>query len=203
MSLTLTKSNILTGNTITAADISQSIDAFTGNEAYDITLSGSFNMTGSHSSQNGYTGSLLGTASFSNSSSFSISSSMASQSLTALVATSSSFSETSNTSSVLIGEAYTSSSGGFVNGNLKMIAGVSRISTGSSNTIISTDLNGKIYLDEYWVTATPISSSVSLSGLAPGEPIIYIQPGPLPGQFSIKELNGTHTFDVAFTVVYF
>jgi hypothetical protein len=64
MALTLSKTNISTGNTIQAPDVSQSIDAFTGAAAYDITLSGSFQMTGSHSSKNGYTGSLLGTASF-------------------------------------------------------------------------------------------------------------------------------------------
>ena len=47
MALTLTKSNILTGNTVQASDVSQSIDAFTGIAAYDITLSGSLILTGS------------------------------------------------------------------------------------------------------------------------------------------------------------
>lgn len=64
MALTLSKTNITTGNIINASDVTQSIDAFTKQAAYDITLSGSFQMTGSHSSLNGYTGSLLGTASF-------------------------------------------------------------------------------------------------------------------------------------------
>ena len=47
MAKTLSKSGILTGQTITAAEISQSIDALTGTEAYDLTFSGSLNLTGS------------------------------------------------------------------------------------------------------------------------------------------------------------
>ena len=62
MAITLSKSNIVNGNTIQAADVSQSIDAFTGTIAYDITLSGSLQLTGSVKSRNGYTGSLQGTA---------------------------------------------------------------------------------------------------------------------------------------------
>ena len=42
MALTLSNSGISSGSIIRAAEISQSIDAFTGTEAYDITLSGSF-----------------------------------------------------------------------------------------------------------------------------------------------------------------
>ena len=47
MALVLSKANILTGNTIQAADVSQSIDAFTGLIAYDLTITGSLNATGS------------------------------------------------------------------------------------------------------------------------------------------------------------
>ena len=43
---TLSKTNIVNGNIVQAADISQSIDAFTGTEGYAITLSGSFTFTG-------------------------------------------------------------------------------------------------------------------------------------------------------------
>ena len=43
---TLSKTNIVDGNIVQAADISQSIDAFTGTEGYAITLSGSFTFTG-------------------------------------------------------------------------------------------------------------------------------------------------------------
>lgn len=47
MANTLSKTGISTGDTVKAFHITQSIDAFTGNEAYDITLSGSFTLTGS------------------------------------------------------------------------------------------------------------------------------------------------------------
>jgi len=40
----LSKANILNGNVVQAADISQSIDALTGQVGYDITISGSFNL---------------------------------------------------------------------------------------------------------------------------------------------------------------
>lgn len=47
MAKTLNKTGITTGNTVEAYHVTQSIDAFSGIEAYDISLSGSFNMTGS------------------------------------------------------------------------------------------------------------------------------------------------------------
>jgi hypothetical protein len=43
---TLSKTNILNGNIVQAADVSQSIDAFTGIEGYAISISGSFTFTG-------------------------------------------------------------------------------------------------------------------------------------------------------------
>ena len=43
---TLSKSNVLNGNVVQAADVSQSIDAFTGIEGYAISLSGSFTFSG-------------------------------------------------------------------------------------------------------------------------------------------------------------
>jgi len=47
MAKTLTQVGIETGNLVEAYHVTQSIDAFTGIDAYDISLSGSFNMTGS------------------------------------------------------------------------------------------------------------------------------------------------------------
>jgi hypothetical protein len=47
MAKTLTQVGIETGNLVEAYHVTQSIDAFTGTDAYDISLSGSFNMTGS------------------------------------------------------------------------------------------------------------------------------------------------------------
>lgn len=46
MALNLSKTGIVDGQVITAAQITQSIDALTGAEAYDITISGSFSLSG-------------------------------------------------------------------------------------------------------------------------------------------------------------
>lgn len=51
MANTLTQVGIETGNAVEAYHVTQSIDAFTGTVAYDILLSGSFNMTGSINGQ--------------------------------------------------------------------------------------------------------------------------------------------------------
>ena len=47
MALILNKTGITTGNTVEAYHVTQSVDAFTGIVAYDISLSGSFTVTGS------------------------------------------------------------------------------------------------------------------------------------------------------------
>ena len=47
MAKKLTKTGITTGNTVRAFHVTQSVDAFTGTDAYDILLSGSLNTTGS------------------------------------------------------------------------------------------------------------------------------------------------------------
>lgn len=64
MAKTLSKTGIITNNIVEAYHVTQSIDAFSGTEAYDITLSGSLVLTGSLDVDGGITGSLLGTASF-------------------------------------------------------------------------------------------------------------------------------------------
>jgi hypothetical protein len=63
MANTLSKTGITTGQTIQPFHVTQSVDAFTGIIAYDITISGSLTLTGSVSSLNGFTGNLTGTAS--------------------------------------------------------------------------------------------------------------------------------------------
>ena len=47
MAKILSKTGITTGNTVKAFHVTQSVDAFTGIDAYDITISGSLNVTGS------------------------------------------------------------------------------------------------------------------------------------------------------------
>ena len=47
MALTLSQTGIAQTQTINAWHVTQSVDAFTGTQAYDITISGSFGVTGS------------------------------------------------------------------------------------------------------------------------------------------------------------
>jgi hypothetical protein len=63
MANTLDKSGIINGQTIQPIHVTQTIDALTAADAYDITISGSLTLTGSVSSLNGFTGDLVGTAS--------------------------------------------------------------------------------------------------------------------------------------------
>ena len=63
MANTLDKSGIINGQTIQPIHVTQTIDALTAADAYDITISGSLTLTGSVSSLNGFTGDLQGTAS--------------------------------------------------------------------------------------------------------------------------------------------
>lgn len=65
MAFTLSKSGITTGNTIQTFHVTQSIDALTGEQAYDIKISGSLELTGSVKSQNGFIGNITGTSSYS------------------------------------------------------------------------------------------------------------------------------------------
>jgi hypothetical protein len=66
MANTLSKTGITTAQTIKAAHVTQSIDAFTGDVDYDITISGSLkvtgstNITGSLNVTHGVTGSFTG-----------------------------------------------------------------------------------------------------------------------------------------------
>lgn len=86
MALTLTKAGIVDGQTIETHHVTQSIDAFNGSVAYNIKISGSLVLTGSVSSKNGFTGSLMGTSSWSSlatTSSYSVTSSLAQTAQTA------------------------------------------------------------------------------------------------------------------------
>jgi len=75
MAKILSKTGISTGDTVKSGHVTQSIDAFIGTEAYNIFLSGSFNMTGSINGEPTIINSL--TASNSITSSYSITSSHA------------------------------------------------------------------------------------------------------------------------------
>ena len=86
MANTLSKIGITTGNTVTAGHVTQSIDAFTGAEAYDITLSGSFTMSGGEITgvagvENSLTASYATTSSYATTASYALNANTASYAL--------------------------------------------------------------------------------------------------------------------------
>ena len=162
MALTLSKTNIITGNVINASDVTQTIDAFTKQEAYDITLSGSFQMTGSHSSLNGYTGSLLGTSSWAVSSSRATTSSFAITSSYSLQALTSSYTLNAGFANALSGLVKVSGSPTpIVNPQIQVSIGAAQ--TGNTPPYIAAVDVGiaKTLGQSSFITATPYSGSIA------------------------------------------
>jgi hypothetical protein len=98
MAQQLSKTGIASLGTIKPGHVSQSIDAFTGTEAYNIFLSGSFNMTGSINGEPGVVNQL--TASYATSASHAVSSTTSSYSVT------SSYSNTSTSASYSVSSSH-------------------------------------------------------------------------------------------------
>ena len=146
MAITLSKSNIVNGNTIQASDVSQSIDAFTGTIAYDITLSGSLQLTGSVKSRNGYTGSLQGTATSATSASYALTATTAT---TATSATSASYAVSSSRA---VSSSYATTASFALNGggaSYPLPTYINNATTGSAGTAyqIDTTSKGMLYID--------------------------------------------------------
>lgn len=80
MANTLSKTGIVDNSTIRVWHVTQSIDAFTGTSAYDITLSGSLTITGSLNLDSPVTGNLITSASYATTSSYALTSLSASNS---------------------------------------------------------------------------------------------------------------------------
>ena len=189
---TLSKTNIANGNTIQAADVSQSIDAFTGAVGYAIIFSGSFTLsgatTGSGFWQNAVSSSYALSGSYALSSSVAVSSSYA---LSSSVAVSSSYALSSSYATGSVSSSYALSSS-FANGasqinaqsydtgittapgDFKFIAGKNAMNTGALTSSAFTVLQGKTLGTNAWITAnyqtTPgapdsiIINSISASG---------------------------------------
>jgi hypothetical protein len=137
MALTLSKTGITNGSTIEVGHVTQSVDAFTKQAAYDITLSGSLTLTGSVSSQNGFTGSLVGNAS------------------------------TSTSTSGFTGYYAPSGSLVAVAGILKFFAGASKTGTSAPYTAVVTvapiDLTGKTLNQNLFLGVAPSQSGATVS----------------------------------------
>ena len=172
----LSKTGITSGATIQPGHVTQSVDAFTGATQYDISLSGSFTVTGSVRATS-YTGSYTG-------------------SFTGPLAGTSSGAQYINTSS----PSYNPSGSGvnFLPGGLGILAGSVKLSSGVSAAINPIALSGKSFQTQYWVTATKASGSTS-----PGNNALMIQEtAPNAGSFLIKDIGASTNDDVNFIIVY-
>ena len=142
MANVLSKSNIADSNTIEAWQVSQSVDAFTGIAAYDITISGSLIVTGSTNLSGSTTivGGDLTTRGFSN-------------------ATSSWATNVVNTPTSIVGQYTVIGNPTAIAGNLNINAGYAVIPSGSTTvTLTHNNLNGKI-LGVNCFTSLAVSSS--------------------------------------------
>lgn len=91
-----------------------------------------------------------------------------------------------------------SGSGIFATGNLGMLAGSSILTSGASPIFSPTQLSGKIFQTEFWVTVTLASGSTT-----PGPNVSLYVESPGAGSFRIMEAGGTiSNDDVCFTVMY-
>ena len=171
---TLSNVNITTGNTIQAADVSQSIDAFTGAVGYAIIVSGSFTFTGA-TTGSGYFSNAV-SSSYALSSSYAISSSRAvssSYALSSSAAISSSYAVSASYVTVVNNQNYDTGIT-VAPGNFKFIAGQNAMNTGALTSSAFIVLQGKTLGTNAWITAnyqtTPgapdsiVINSISASG---------------------------------------
>ena len=211
MAITLSKTNIVNGNTIQAADVSQSVDAFTGIVAYDITLSGSLQLTGSVKSRNGFTGSLQGTASFVVSSSYALSSSYAVSSSYALSSSYAVSSSRAVSSSYALSSSYAVSSTqvndqiyydgtSLIPGNFKFVAGKVVLSSGVGSSSAFPALAGKTIGTNAFITATYADG---FTFTMPNEPANLMTSVTPDGRVAvIQQANATDNGSVIFTGMY-
>ena len=177
MAQTLSKTNIVNGNTIQASDVSQSIDALTGAVAYDITISGSFTFTGATTGSGWFANAVSSSFALSSSravsSSYALSSSIAfssSYAYSSSIALSSSFADGA---SQVNGQNYDNGTT-VAPGNFKFIAGKNAMNTGALTSSAFIVLQGKTLGTNAWITAnyqtTPgapdsiVINSISASG---------------------------------------
>jgi hypothetical protein len=197
MAITLSKTNIATGNIITAAEVSQSVDAFTGAVAYDITLSGSLQLTGSVKSRNGYTGSLQGTASVAITASSAISSSRAISSSYALTSTTA-FTATSADS---VSPVSYDNGGGVTQATFNFVAGRVALTSGVGSSSVFSELTGKNIGDRSFITATYAADFTFATPAAPANLMVSVTPD---GRVAIIQQQGaTDSGNVIFTGMYF
>jgi len=104
----------------------------------------------------------------------------------------------STTTQNISGQYSPSGSPSFIDGNLGILAGSGTLSSGVSSVFNPTQLSGKIFQTEFWVTATLASGSTTPTPMVN----LYVE-SPGAGTFIVKEVGGaTSNDDFCFTVMY-
>ena len=180
----LSKTGITTGATIQVGHVTQSVDAFTGINQYDITISGSLTTTGSVL--------VNGT--------INVNGAITGSSITGSFTGSLSGNATTSTFVASNPQNYLPNPGGIFTGpgNLGLMAGSTTLGGGVTPLINPTILTGKNFQQHYWVTATKASGSTS-----PVASTLFIEePTVGGGGFLIKETGASSNDDVNFIIVY-
>jgi hypothetical protein len=183
MANVLSKSNIANNNTIEAWQVSQSVDAFTGIAAYDITISGSLKVTGSTNLSGSTTvvGGDLTARGFSN-------------------ATASWANNVLNAPSKISGEYIASGTTTGVLGDLKVAAGFGSIPTGNTFVDLTFNtLNANVLGVDCFVSVG-ISSSYTTGSMTHFPRVASLTAGIL--RFSVQAANPANPIPFFYTIIY-
>ena len=183
MANVLSKSNIANSNIIEAWQVSQSVDAFTGIAAYDITISGSFKVTGSTILSGSVTvvGGDLSARGFSN-------------------ATASWANNVLNAPTKISGEYIASGATTGILGDLKLAAGYGEIPIG--NTFIDltfNTLNTNVLGVDCFVSVG-ISSSYTTGSMTHFPRVASLTAGVM--RFSVQTANASNSIPFFYTIIY-
>jgi hypothetical protein len=183
MANTLSKSGIANNTTIEAWHVTQSIDAFTGVSAYDITISGSLTLTGSTNLSGSTTivGGDLSTRGFSN-------------------ATASWATNAVNAPTKVSGEYITSGSTTGVIGDLKIAAGYGEILTGNTFVDLTFNTLNTNVLGVDCFVSVGISSSYTTGSMAHFPRVASLAGGVM--RFSMQSTNASAATPFFYTIIY-
>ena len=201
MANTLSKANIANNNTIEAWQVSQSVDAFTGAYAYDITISGSLFMTGPTNivgsvNATSFTGSLLGSSSYALTASY-LSGSI-SNAISSSYALTASF--LSNPPAKVSGEYISNGTTIGVTGDLKIAAGFGSIATGNTFVDLTFNTLNTNVLGVDCFVSVGISSSYTTSSMGHFPRVDSLTAGTL--RFSIQSANASAATPFFYTIIY-
>jgi hypothetical protein len=183
MANVLSKSNIANNNTIEAWQVSQSVDAFTGAYAYDITISGSLKVTGSTSLSGSVTvtGGDLSARGFSN-------------------ATASWATNTLNAPTKISGEYIANGTTTGVIGELKVAAGYGEIPIGNTFVDLTFNTLNANTLGVDCFVSVGISSSYATGSMGYFPRVNSLTAGVL--RFTVQTANASNSIPFFYTIIY-